>query len=270
MKKLFKEIYIIWLREMIRYWRTKPRLISSLAMPLIWLVLFGSGMKSAFAIGGGQAGFDFIQFLFPGVIGMSILFTSIFSVMSIVTDRQFGFLKEILVAPVSRVSIALGKILGGSTTAMIQGTIMILLSPIVGIKLSLGLVLAMLPVMFIASIALTSIGLVVASRMKSAEGFQMIMNFIMMPMFFLSGAMFPLSNLPNWMDILSKINPASYAIDLVRQVSFKFMDTPTQVIDLLSIDLFGHQVNLWTDLLIVSVFGVIMVTFGVFLFNKSD
>ncbi len=265
-----KEIYIIWLREMIRYWRTKPRLISSLAMPLIWLVLFGSGMKSAFAIGGAQAGFDFIQFLFPGVIGMSILFTSIFSVMSIVTDRQFGFLKEILVAPVSRVSIALGKILGGSTIAMIQGTVMILLAPIVGIKLSLGLVAAMLPVMFVAAIALTSIGLVVASRMRSTEGFQMIMNFIMMPMFFLSGAMFPLSNLPGWMDFLSKINPASYAIDLVRQVAFKFMDTPAQVIDLLSIELFGRQMNIWTDLFIVMIFGSVMVTFGVLLFRKND
>ncbi len=255
---------------MIRYWRTKPRLISSLAMPLIWLVLFGSGMKSAFAIGGGQAGFDFIQFLFPGVIGMSILFTSIFSVMSIVTDRQFGFLKEILVAPVSRVSIALGKIMGGATTAMIQGTIMILLSPIVGIKLNLGLILTMLPVMFIAAIALTSIGLVVASRMKSTEGFQMIMNFIMMPMFFLSGAMFPLSNLPKWMDVLSKLNPASYTIDLVRQVAFKFMDTPQQVIDLLSIKLFDHQVSIMTDLAIVAVFGIVMVSFGVMLFKKSD
>ncbi len=265
-----KEIYIIWLREMIRYWRTKHRLISSLAMPLIWLVLFGSGMKSAFAIGGAQAGFDFIQFLFPGVIGMSILFTSIFSVMSIVTDRQFGFLKEILVAPVSRVSIALGKILGGSTIAMIQGTVMILLAPIVGIKLSLGLVAAMLPVMFVAAIALTSIGLVVASRMRSTEGFQMIMNFIMMPMFFLSGAMFPLSNLPGWMDFLSKINPASYAIDLVRQVAFKFMDTPAQVIDLLSIELFGRQMNIWTDLFIVMIFGSVMVTFGVLLFRKND
>ncbi len=270
MSKLMKEIYIIWLREMIRYWRTKPRLISSLAMPLIWLVLFGSGMKSAFAIGGAQAGFDFIQFLFPGVIGMSILFTSIFSVMSIVTDRQFGFLKEILVAPVSRVSIALGKILGGSTIAMIQGTVMILLAPIVGIKLSLGLVAAMLPVMFVAAIALTSIGLVVASRMRSTEGFQMIMNFIMMPMFFLSGAMFPLSNLPGWMDFLSKINPASYAIDLVRQVAFKFMDTPAQVIDLLSIELFGRQMNIWTDLFIVMIFGSVMVTFGVLLFRKND
>lgn len=270
MIKILKETYIIWLREMIRYWRVKTRLVSSLAMPILWLVLFGSGMKATLALGGADAEFDFIQFLFPGVIGMSILFTSIFSVMSIVLDRQFGFLKEILVAPVSRVSIAFGKILGGSSTAMIQGTVMLLLAPFVGIKLSIWLILAMLPVMFLAAFALTSIGLVVASRMKTTEGFQMIMNFLMMPMFFLSGALFPLTNLPAWMDFLAKINPATYAIDLIRQVAFKFIDIPTYVVNNLSLELFGHRVSILADIGIVAVFGLIMVTIGVMMFKKSD
>ncbi|MFC1663362.1 ABC transporter permease [Patescibacteria group bacterium] len=270
MIKFLKETYIIWLREMIRYWRNKARLVSSFAMPILWLVLFGSGMKATLSLSGGDAGFDFIQFLFPGVIGMSILFTSIFSVMSIVLDRQFGFLKEILVAPVSRVSIAVGKILGGSTTAMIQGLVMLFLAPLVGIKLSLGLILALIPVMFVAAFALTSIGLVIASRMKSTEGFQMIMNFIMMPMFFLSGAVFPLTNLPAWMDTLAKINPASYAIDLVRQTAFKFMDTPAEVAKTLSLTLFDNRVTILMDLVIVLVFGMFMVTIGVLLFKKSD
>jgi len=270
MMKLMKEIYIIWLREMIRYWRVKTRLVSSLAMPVLWLVLFGSGMKSTLSIGGAGAEFDFLQFLFPGVIGMSILFTSIFSVMSIVLDRQFGFLKEVLVAPVSRSSIALGKILGGSTTAMIQGTVMLFLAPLVGIKLSFGLVFALIPVMFLAAIALTSIGLVVASRMKTTEGFQMIMNFLMMPMFFLSGALFPLNDLPVWMEILAKINPASYAVDLIRQVAFKFMDAPAFLVDNLSLELFGEKVSILMDLGIVAVFGAVMVSIGVLLFRKSD
>lgn len=267
--KLAKETYVIWLREIIRYWRVKTRLVGSLAMPLLWLVLFGSGMKSTLAIGGG-ADFDFIQFLFPGVIGMTILFNSIFSVMSIVLDRQFGFLKEVLAAPVSRVSIAFGKILGGSTISMIQGTVMLLLAPLLGIKLSIGMILALLPMMFFAAFALTSIGLVVAARMKSTEGFQMVMNFIMMPMFFLSGAVFPLTNLPGWMDVLAKINPASYAIDLIRQVAFRFMDTPAFVLDNLSLELFGQKVSILADIGIVVVFGIIMTSIGVVLFRKSD
>lgn len=255
---------------MIRYWRVKTRLISSLAMPILWLVLFGSGMKSTLALGGADAEFDFMKFLFPGVIGMSILFTSIFSVMSIVLDRQFGFLKEVLVAPVSRASIAFGKILGGSTTAMIQGTVMLLLAPLLGIKLTFLMILSMLPVMFLAAFALTSIGLVIASRMKTTEGFQMIMNFLMMPMFFLSGALFPLTNLPLWMDILAKINPASYAIDLIRQVAYKFMDTPQYVLDNLSLEVFGQRVSILADIGIVAVFGLIMTSIGVMLFRKSD
>lgn len=255
---------------MIRYWRVKTRLVSSLAMPLLWLVFFGSGMKSTLTMNGGGADFDFLQFLFPGVIGMSILFTSIFSVMSIVLDRQFGFLKEVLVAPVSRSSIALGKILGGSTTAMIQGTVMLFLAPLVGIKLSVGLVLALIPVMFLAAVSLTSIGLVVASRMKTTEGFQMIMNFLMMPMFFLSGALFPLNDLPGWMEFLAKINPASYAVDLIRQVAFKFMDIPELLVNSLTLQLFGEKVTILMDLGIVVVFGTVMVTIGVLLFRKSD
>lgn len=266
---MIKDIYVIWLRELIRYWRVKTRLVSSLAMPIIWLVLFGTGMKSTLGMGG-DAGFDFITFLFPGVIGMTILFNSIFSVMSIVLDRQFGFLKEVLVAPVSRTSIALGKVLGGSTISMIQGTVMLFLGPLVGINLSVGMVLLLLPVMFLAAVAITSIGLVIASRMKTTEGFQMIMNFLMMPMFFLSGALFPLTNLPGWMNFLAKMNPASYAIDMIRQVAFKFIDIPQQVAASLSLQLFGKQISIMTDVTIVAVFTVIMLSIGVMLFRKSD
>ncbi len=270
MINILKDIYVIWLREIIRYWRVKTRLVSSLAMPLLWLVLFGSGMRSTFAMGGAFADFDFLKFLFPGVIGMSILFTSVFSLMSIVLDRQFGFLKEVLVAPVSRVAIAFGKIMGGSTIAMLQGLVMLFLSPIVGINLSLGLIVALIPIMFLVAVSLTSIGLVVASRMKTTEGFQMVMNFLLMPMFFLSGAIFPLTNLPAWMDFLAKVNPVSYAIDLLRQVAFRFMDTPQYVLDNFSLELFGRQVSIWIDLGIVVGFGAVMIGVGVMLFRKSD
>lgn len=258
---------------MLRYWRNRVRLISSVAMPFLWLVIFGSGMKGSLSFGGAEmmgVNFDYLTFLFPGVIGMTTLFTSVFSAISIVTDREFGFLKEILVAPISRTAIALGKILSGSTIAVIQGLIIIALAPIVGIKLNLLLILSLIPAIFLVAFALTSLGLLIASRIKSTEGFPMVMNFIMMPMFFLSGAMFPLVNLPGWMSFISKINPASYSIDMFRQIAFKFLDVPEIVSKSFQIQIFGNPVTLFWDIVIVASFAVLMVSLGVLAFKKNE
>ncbi|MDZ7798109.1 MAG: ABC transporter permease [Patescibacteria group bacterium] len=271
--QFLRSIYIIWLRDMLRYWRNRVRLISSIAMPLLWLVIFGSGMKGSLNFAGPEmaaSNFDYLTFLFPGVIGMTVLFTSVFSAISIVTDREFGFLKEILVAPISRTSIALGKILSGSTTAVIQGLIIVAIAPLVGIKLSFLLVLALIPAIFLVAFALSSLGLLIASRIKSTEGFPMVINFIMMPMFFLSGAMFPLVNLPTWMSFVSKINPASYAIDMFRQIAFSFMSVPTMVSDFFRIKLFGQPVTLFGDIAIVVGFGLVMVILSTIAFKKSE
>lgn len=248
-------------------------MISSLAMPFLWLVMFGSGIKGSISFGTGSfsgADFDYVHFLFPGVIGMTVLFTSIFAAISIVTDREFGFLKEILVAPVSRTSVALGKILGGTTIAMIQAFLMMILAPLVGVKLSVGLFLGLLPIMFLVAFSLNSLGILVASRLKSTEAFQMVMQFIMMPMFFLSGALFPLTNLPAWMSFLSKINPASYGIDSLRQVAFKFLNVPAPIANYFRIELFGQPIGLTADILIVAGFGIVMLLAAVIAFRRSD
>jgi len=268
-----KAIYIIWYRDILRFGRNKARIISSLAMPFLWLVMFGSGIKGSLSFGAGGfsgADFDYIQFLFPGVIGMTVLFTSIFSAISIVTDREFGFMKEILVAPVSRTAVALGKILGGTTIAVVQAILIMVFAPLVGVSLSWGLVLGLLPVMFLVAFSLNSLGILVASRLKSTEAFQMVMQFIMMPMFFLSGALFPLQNLPTWMSFLSKINPASYGIDSMRQVAFRFLDVPEIVADFFRIELFGNKLNLQLDLLIIAGFGLVMLVAAVLAFRKSE
>ncbi|MBU1149142.1 ABC transporter permease [Patescibacteria group bacterium] len=268
-----KAIYIIWYRDILRFWRNRIRLVSSLAMPFLWLVMFGSGIKGSISFGAGSfsgADFDYVQFLFPGVIGMTILFTSIFSAISIVTDREFGFMKEILVAPVSRTAVALGKIFGGSTIALFQGMLMMVLAPLVGVKLSVGLVLGLLPVMLLMAFSLNCLGILVASRIKSTEAFQMVMQFIMMPMFFLSGSLFPLKNLPGWMSFLSKINPASYGIDSLRQVAFKYLEVPEQISQFFKIELFGETVSLLNSLLIVTAFGLVMLVLAIFFFRRSN
>lgn len=264
------DIYIIWYREILRFWHNKPRIASSLAMPFLWLVMFGSGMRGTFQLFGAQEGFDFVQFLFPGVIGITVLFTSIFSSISLVRDREFGIFKAILVAPVSRVSIALGKILGGATVSTLQAILMLALAPLVKIHLGLGMVLALPPTIFLVSFALASLGMVVASHLRSTEGFQMVMNLFMMPMFFLSGALFPLVNVPRWMEILSKVNPASYGIDLIRQVTFHFLAVPSAIAETFKITVFGIKLGLVEDLIIVSFFAFLFVLLGVWSFAKAE
>src|SRR5437660_9256767 len=222
-----RAIYIIWYRDILRYWRDRWRLVASLAQPLLFLLVFGSGLSSSLggAFGRGT-GISYIQFMYPGIIGMSILFSAIFGAMSIVWDREFGFLKEVLVAPIDRWAVAVGKALGGTTQAMIQGLILLVLAPFVGVKLSLLTVVELVPLAAVLAFGLASFGVAIASMMKSLQGFQVVMNFLMMPMFFLSGALFPLTNLPGWMTWLTRLDPASYGIDPIRRVVLSGSGSP--------------------------------------------
>ena len=220
LSKLAIGTYIIWLRDLKRFFRDRIRLLGAFAQPLIYLFILGTGLQSAFtAFGGGQT--KYITFMYPGIVAMTVLFTAMFSAISIIWDREFGFLKEMMVAPIPRSSIALGKVLGGGTTAVMQGFILLLFMPLAGIPYSLEKFLMMLMVMFVLAMALTSMGVLFASRMRSMEGFPIIMNFFLLPMFFLSGAFFPLQNLPPWMQFLTKINPMTYAVDAMRGVALK-------------------------------------------------
>jgi ABC-2 type transport system permease protein len=208
-------IYIIWLRDIIRYVRQRSRLYSSFARPILWLFILGMGLRPSF-----QAiqGFNYTQYIFPGIIAMTLIFTSIQSAISIIWDREFGFLKEILVAPVPRTAITLGKAFAGSTLSIIQGTVMLLFAPLVNVPIAWHQILLLIPAMFLISFALTGIGIIIASRMTSFEGFGTIMNFLVMPMFFLSGAMFPVSGLPDWLKTIIYFNPLSYGVDLLRRI----------------------------------------------------
>ncbi|MDD5593751.1 MAG: ABC transporter permease [Candidatus Margulisbacteria bacterium] len=210
----FWAIYILWLRDIKRYWYDKPRIFASLGQPILFLFVLGTALSPAFT---GPGGINFSEFIFPGIISMTVLFTSIFSAISIVWDREFGFLKEVLVAPVSRWTIVIGKALGGSTVAVLQGCLMLILAPLVGVKLSILIVLQSILVMFLIALAITGLGIVIAARMKEMEGFQMVVNFVIMPIFFLSGALFPLDRLPGWLAVLTRIDPLTYGVDLLRR-----------------------------------------------------
>jgi ABC-2 type transport system permease protein len=274
-----RAIYIIWYRDVLRYWRDRTRLVASLAQPLLFLVVFGTGLSSAlqgagggFGAGGGgaPAGFTYTQFIFPGIIGMSVLFSAIFAAMSIVWDREFGFLKEVLVAPIDRSAVAIGKALGGATQAMVQGLILLLLAPVIGVKLTVISVITLVPLVFVLAFALSSMGVAIASRMHSMQGFQVVMNFLMMPIFFLSGALFPLNGLPDWMTVLTRIDPASYGIDPLRRVVLEGAGIPAAALDRLGLTIGGTVLPILTEAGIMVAFGLLMLGIAVRNFRVPD
>ncbi|WP_051914196.1 ABC transporter permease [Thermorudis peleae] len=263
--------FTLWQRDLLRFWRDRTRIVGSLAQPLLFLVVFGAGLSPWIGrLGGAQGGPDYIQFLYPGIIGMSVLFSSIFSAVSIVWDREFGFLKELLVAPIPRWSIIVGKALGGSTTAMIQGLLMLVLAPIIGVKLTLTSALALIPALFVLAFALSSVGLVIAARMRSTEGFGLIMNFLMTPLLFLSGALYPLSNLPSWLTVLTRIDPVSYGIDAVRKIVLEGSGAPEYVVAQLGLTLFGRSLSPLVDIALVFALGCVLIGVASWLFAKQD
>jgi len=209
-------IYTIWLREMKKYVRNKSRIVGNIAMPFFFLAFLGMGLN-AMVTPGAFGGADYIDFLAPGIIAMTLLFSSIFTGISVLWDREFGFLKEILVAPVSRISIVIGKVFAGMTTGALQAFIILLFSLGLGVKItSISGVLVSVVFILLISMAFVSLGIAFASRMRDMQGFQMIMNFIIMPIWILSGAFFPLEGTPFWLYALSRIDPLTYGVDGLR------------------------------------------------------
>lgn len=246
-----KVIYILWLRQLKRYFRSKTRIVGALGQPLLFLFALGFGLGPVFE----QAGEgDYIQFLVPGIVAMSILFTSMFNGIEIIWDRQFGFLKETLVAPVSRVNIMLGRTLGGASVAILQGLIIMGISLLAGFRFfsPAGLPLAFL-FMFLIALLFTALGTAIASVLEDMHGFQLIMNFLIMPLFFLSGALFPIENLPVVVGTLVKMNPLSYGVDGLRgSLSGIF------------------QLGMFTDLAVLATSGLVVVILGAFLFSRIE
>jgi len=258
-------VYIIWYRDVLRYWRDRVRLISSFGQPLLFLIVFGSGLTASLGAGLTRELGDvsYVRFLFPGIVVMAVLFTAIFSAISIVWDREFGFLREVLVAPISRAAVVLGKALGGSTVAMFQGAILLVLAPILGVSLSPLLVLKLLGLMFLTAFALTSMGILIAARLQSMEAFQMLMNFFIMPMFFLSGAFFPLRGLPAWMSVLTRLDPVAYGVDPMRRLLLGADLAP-------GIRIASHHLGTVEDGLVLATFAFVMMVLAVWAFEAQE
>jgi len=256
-------IYTIWYRDILRFWHDKMRLVGSVTFPLLFLFVFGSGLSARMGMLG--EGFDFTQFMYPGIIGMTVLMSSFMSGVSLVWDREFGFLKEVLVAPISRAAVATGKTLGSATIASIQGVLILVLAPLIGVSLSIGTVLALLPLMFLLAAALGSFGVLLATRIRSMEAFQATMQMLMFPMVFLSGAFFPLQDLPAWMNVLVKINPATYGIAPIRQVVLGAAPDATY-----GISLFGYTLTLWNEIAILAAFGAVMIMLAIWSFGNQE
>lgn len=295
-RRAFTGAYIVWLRDIKRFWRDTPRRVGAFVQPMIYLFLLGTGLQAAFKVfGGGNT--RYILFMFPGILGMTVLFTSVFSAISILWDREFGFLKEVLVSPVPRSSVAFGKIIGGATQAMIQGTILLVLMffPFMyGFSVETALkALALIPLTLLLAIGMTAIGVAIAANMKSMEGFPMVMNFLLLPLFFLSGAMFPLQGLPGWMNVLTRLNPLSYGVDMLRGISLRGVEVtggpaallsriPQQALTRMpadvkaaltragsSMSLQTQRYPLWLDITVVSCFALVMLVTAIWQFSRQ-
>ena len=246
-------IYVLWMREMKRWWRAKSRIVGSLAMPLFFLAFLGLGFRRM-TIPGLSDDVGYIRFLVPGIIGMNILFSSTFGGLSVLWDREFGFLKEIMVAPVSRVSIVLGRIAGGATTALIQAVLILAISYIMGFKI-INISSIFLAIVFMILIAVTflGLGLVFASKMRDIQGFSIVMNFVIFPLFFLSGALYPLENFPVWLRYISKLDPLTYGVDGLRAA-------------LIGVSSF----SIFYNFIFMVIFSSVMILLGAYFFEKSE
>ena len=260
---------MVWQRELIRYVRTRTRIVTGLSQPLLFLFVLGYGMSN---LVGTSGGFDFKKFVFPGIVAMSVVSTAIFSAISIVWDREFGFLREMLVAPIRRSALVIGKTAGGATVATAQGTLMLALAPLIGVHLTVLTVVEVVALEFLMAVALTIFGVFVASRIEKMEGFQVVMQLVMLPMIFLSGAMFPLSGLPGWLAVLTRINPLTYAVAPLRHVIFNAQDMPVEATARFptSVTWFGHALSVWADVGIVAAFVVVFYGLALRGFSRVD
>jgi ABC-2 type transport system permease protein len=243
------KLYALWLREFKVFLREKSRLVASTFTPILWLFVIGSGLGAANP--STIPGVDYQLFIFPGIVAMSIIFSSVFFGSYIIWDRKFDFLKSVMVAPVSRASVFIGKTLGGMTTSLIQASILLAIGAAIGVPFTPVSLAQAVAVILLMSFGLTSLGLALGSYMYSLEGFQMIVSFVVFPLFFLSGALFPLDGLPDWLGILTAADPATYGVDALRH------------------SMLGSGTNpLWTDMAVLAGYTAALGAFGIFSFRR--
>ena len=266
-----RAVSIVWQRELIRFRRDRLRAVTSLIQPLLFLLVLGTGLSSL-AKGSMPPGVSFKAFIYPGVLAMSVMFTAIFSAASIVWDREFGFLREMLVAPVSRSAIVIGKIFGGATIATFQGIIMLALAGLADVPYNPVLLLTLAAELFLLAFTLTSFGVMMAARITQFQAFMALTQMLVLPLFFLSGALYPLTGLPAWLSVLTRIDPLTYVVGPMRHAVFTHLGLPADAMQALSpgITWAGWVVPIGLSLGIVTVMGLVMMGVAIVTFSKPE
>jgi ABC-2 type transport system permease protein len=266
-----RAVSIVWRRELIRFRRDRLRAITSLIQPLLFLLVLGTGLSSL-AKGSMPPGVSFKAFIYPGVLAMSVMFTAIFSAASIVWDREFGFLREMLVAPVSRSAIVIGKILGGATIATFQGIVMLALAGLADVPYNPVLMITLVGELLLLAFTLTAFGVMMAARITQFQAFMALTQMLVMPLFFLSGALYPLTGLPGWLSVLTRIDPLTYVVGPMRHAVFTHLDLPPYAQQALSpgITWAGWVVPIGLSLGIVAAMGLIMMTVAIVTFSRPE
>jgi ABC-2 type transport system permease protein len=265
-----RAIKIVWRRELIRFVNDRMRIATSLVQPLLFLFVLGSGLQQLSRAG--THGVDLKTFIYPGVLCISVMFTAMFSAASIVWDREFGFLREMMVAPVRRSSIVIGKALGGATVASFQGVILICLAGLVHVPYDPLLILGILGIQALLAFSITAFGLMVAVRIKQMQSFMGVMQMIVMPMFFISGALFPVAGLPGWLAVLNRIDPLTYAVDPMRRLVFSHLDLSAAARRALDpgVTWWGWHVPGLLEVAMVGILGVVLLAIAIWEFSATE
>lgn len=265
-----RAIKIVWRRELIRFVSDRMRIATSLVQPLLFLFVLGSGLQQLSSAG--THGVDLKTFIFPGVLCISVMFTAMFSAASIVWDREFGFLREMMVAPVRRSSIVIGKALGGATVASFQGVILVCLAGTVHVPYDPLLILGILAIQALLAFTITAFGLMVAVRIKQMQSFMGVMQMIVMPMFFISGALFPVQGLPGWLAVLNRIDPLTYAVDPMRRLVFSHLDISAAARRALDpgVTWWGWHVPALLEVTMVLVLGIVLLGIAIWEFSATE
>lgn len=260
---------MVWRREMIRFVRARSRIVIRLAQPVLVLFVLGVGLTP---LVGRAGGVDFTTFVFPGVVAISVVTIAINSAASVVWDREFGFLREMLVAPVSRASLVIGKTLGGASVATINGLIMLILTPTVKIRLTALTVVEMIGISLLMAFTVTAFGVFIAARIQTRETFHTVNQFLLLPMLFLSSALFPLHGLPTWLSTITRINPLTYTVDPLRRVIFTAQHLPATATTRYGsgVELFGTVLPIWSELLITLAFATVFLTGAVHALGHTE
>lgn len=261
MAEIWRGTWVVAYRELLRFVSERSRIISSLAFPLLFLIIFGGGFGNV--IGDLAPGVNFMQFMYPGIVAMTVLTSSLFAGVSVVWDREFGFLREILVAPIGRTGIVLGKAIGATVTGLLQVLIMLILAPVLGVSLSIPIVLQLIPIVIMLSLALSGLGILLATFMTSQQGFQLLIQLLIFPLIFLAGVFFPVNNVPVWLEVISKLNPLTYGVDAIRQI---FLGSNSA----LGVTVLGHTMTLLEEFLVVGVLGTVLLGSAVLAFNRQE